>query len=57
MSSTIDIKEPSGWKYLVINCWVPTGLDNKQFAVFLWNQGKQPAYFDDFRITKTYMKQ
>ena len=56
MSSNIDIKEPSGWNYLVINCWVPKGLDNKQFAVFLWSQGKQPAYFDDLRIIKTYMK-
>jgi len=56
MSSNIDVKEPSGWNHLIINCWVPGGLDKKRFAVYLWSQGKQPAYFDDLRIIKTYMK-
>ena len=54
IKGSIEKKEPSGWNYLTINFVVPSNIDFKSFAVYLWDSGKQPAYFDDLIIIKKY---
>lgn len=54
LKGSIDKKEPSGWNYLTINFVVPANIDYKSFAVYLWDSGTEPAYFDDLCIIKKY---
>lgn len=56
LKGSITVKEPSGWNYFEINFVVPQEFDATNFAVYLWNSGTQPTYFDDLRIIKKYMK-
>ena len=55
-SNTYAEEEPSGWKKIVLNFWVPQELDPNDFSVYLWNAGSQPVYFDDLQIIKKYIE-
>jgi len=51
-SNTYIIEEPSGWKKIALNFWVPQGIETNHFSVYLWNAGTEPVYFDDLEIIK-----
>lgn len=48
-------EEPSGWKKLILNTWLPKS-GTKDLSVYLWNNGTEPVYFDDFQIVKKYLR-
>lgn len=49
-----DTIEPSGWKRLILNFWVPEEQDITDCQISFWNSGSQPAYFDDLQIVKIF---
>ncbi len=53
-SNKNDTIEPSGWKRLILNFWVPQEQNITNCNISLWNSGPQPAYFDDLQIIKKY---
>lgn len=53
-SNENDSTEPSGWKRLVLNFWMPQTEDVTKCNIGFWYTGTQEAYFDDIQIIKTY---
>jgi uncharacterized membrane protein len=42
----------NNWKKLELSFWVPRNLDMSKLAIYLWNTGSEPMFFDDFQIIK-----
>ncbi|MFA4851737.1 MAG: DUF2079 domain-containing protein [Bacteroidales bacterium] len=45
-----SIKSQDGWNLIVLNFTVTCNLPDEQLKLYVWNQGKNIVYFDDFLI-------
>lgn len=52
-----DSIEPSGWRRLVMNFWVPQDIDISDFNIKFGSNGVEHIYFDDLQIIKSYKRQ
>ncbi|MBC8004032.1 MAG: hypothetical protein H7X84_01050, partial [Verrucomicrobia bacterium] len=53
-SNESDSIEPSGWRRLVLNFWMPQSDDVTKCNISFWYTGTQEAYFDDVQVIKIY---
>ncbi|HET6556478.1 MAG TPA: DUF2079 domain-containing protein [Prolixibacteraceae bacterium] len=54
ISNETDSIESTGWKRIVLNFWMPQDEKVTKCHISFWNNGTQPAYFDDVQIIKIY---
>lgn len=55
ISNEGNVKDPSGWKNIILGFWVPKNIDASDISISIWNSGSQPAYYDDLQIIKKYL--
>ena len=51
-TNEIQQTDSSGWKKIELKFWVDKIKNESNFKVYLWFNGHQPAYFDDFMLIK-----
>jgi 4-amino-4-deoxy-L-arabinose transferase-like glycosyltransferase len=47
-------KLPNGWEKLTLDFYTNVKTKDGELAVYLWNDGKTPVYFDDLTIIREY---
>jgi len=43
----------NGWNEITMSLHLPSQIERDKLIIYLWNSGKQPAWFDDLSIVKT----
>lgn len=46
------LKDQQGWEKLVLTIKVPDNFKEDKINIYLWNHGGNPAWFDDFEISR-----